>query len=107
MRSLFGLERHRSPCIGIPYSGVNGLKTTGCAADIGFVDAAERREILSRYIDHQRRFEAAAARRSGTRGGQVIPFQAPLQELEQEPTDRKSTRLNSSHVAISYAVFCL
>src|SRR5690625_6800780 len=24
-----------------------------------------------------------------------------------EPIDRKSTRLNSSHVAISYAVFCL
>src|SRR5699024_8023865 len=24
-----------------------------------------------------------------------------------EPTDRKSTRLNSSHVSISYAVFCL
>src|SRR5690625_6895967 len=24
-----------------------------------------------------------------------------------EPKDRKSTRLNSSHVAISYAVFCL
>src|SRR5439155_25672390 len=24
-----------------------------------------------------------------------------------EPLDRKSTRLNSSHVAISYAVFCL
>src|SRR5699024_12108922 len=23
------------------------------------------------------------------------------------PTDRKSTRLNSSHVSISYAVFCL
>src|SRR5690625_6335063 len=27
------------------------------------------------------------------------------EELE-IPTDRKSTRLNSSHVAISYAVFC-
>jgi DNA-binding NarL/FixJ family response regulator len=53
------------------------------------VDAAERREILSRYVDHQRRFEAAAARRAGTRGGQVIPFQAPLQELEQEPTNRE------------------
>src|SRR5439155_25049795 len=25
----------------------------------------------------------------------------------EENTDRKSTRLNSSHVAISYAVFCL
>src|SRR5690606_40705252 len=24
-----------------------------------------------------------------------------------QPTDRKSTRLNSSHVKISYAVFCL
>src|SRR5438045_4448017 len=24
-----------------------------------------------------------------------------------EPTDRKSTRLNSSHLGISYAVFCL
>src|SRR5207249_5973722 len=24
-----------------------------------------------------------------------------------EPADRKSTRLNSSHVSISYAVFCL
>src|SRR5690242_21186518 len=27
--------------------------------------------------------------------------------FEQEPVDRKSTRLNSSHMSISYAVFCL
>src|SRR5439155_9911316 len=27
--------------------------------------------------------------------------------LNTQPGDRKSTRLNSSHVAISYAVFCL
>src|SRR5207253_8668163 len=26
---------------------------------------------------------------------------------DEHPSDRKSTRLNSSHVAISYAVFCL
>src|SRR5256885_7484079 len=26
---------------------------------------------------------------------------------EREPEDRKSTRLNSSHLVISYAVFCL
>src|SRR5256885_10475971 len=26
---------------------------------------------------------------------------------KQEPQDRKSTRLNSSHLVISYAVFCL
>src|SRR5690625_7088004 len=28
-------------------------------------------------------------------------------EITFSPEDRKSTRLNSSHVAISYAVFCL
>src|SRR5437870_10441183 len=33
---------------------------------------------------------------------QVAPLHPRLQHL-----DRKSTRLNSSHVAISYAVFCL
>src|SRR5256885_854537 len=27
--------------------------------------------------------------------------------VEERPTDRKSTRLNSSHLVISYAVFCL
>src|SRR5690625_6663532 len=32
---------------------------------------------------------------------QLAPFATPTQK------DRKSTRLNSSHVAISYAVFCL
>jgi len=28
-----------------------------------FVDAAERKEILSRYVDHSRRFDAVAAPR--------------------------------------------
>src|SRR5207253_11289040 len=31
----------------------------------------------------------------------------PLTEVATSRGDRKSTRLNSSHVAISYAVFCL
>src|SRR5204862_6260071 len=31
----------------------------------------------------------------------------PLNEPARRPADRKSTRLNSSHVEISYAVFCL
>src|SRR5690606_41714966 len=30
----------------------------------------------------------------------------PVLELVRVPVDRKSTRLNSSHVKISYAVFC-
>src|SRR5207253_3889038 len=36
------------------------------------------------------------------------PIRALRGELSRDaPSDRKSTRLNSSHVAISYAVFCL
>lgn len=54
------------------------------------MDAAERNEILSRYRDHSRRFEAAAARRSTNRAGAVIPFSPPaLRQLEQEPTARE------------------
>src|SRR5690606_40711288 len=34
-------------------------------------------------------------------------FDHTIKELTREMTDRKSTRLNSSHVKISYAVFCL
>src|SRR3712207_7816332 len=37
-------------------------------------------------------------------GGQVGRFGEPLGDLGR---DRKSTRLNSSHANISYAVFCL
>jgi DNA-binding NarL/FixJ family response regulator len=54
------------------------------------VDAAERKEILSRYRDHSRRFEAAAARRGAARTGSVIPFSPATQrEFEQEPTARE------------------
>ena len=52
------------------------------------MDAAERKEILSRYMDHSRRFEEVAARRQSG-NGEVIPFTGPLRELEQEPTMRE------------------
>src|ERR1035441_3033907 len=43
--------------------------------------------------------------------GYFSPALCPLSEALQEPEtgleDRKSTRLNSSHLGISYAVFCL
>src|SRR5438034_4401651 len=35
------------------------------------------------------------------------PQEIPALEVEQVGIDRKSTRLNSSHTVISYAVFCL
>src|SRR2546421_1827042 len=37
----------------------------------------------------------------------VLNTVTPLGELERQSQDRKSTRLNSSHDQISYAVFCL
>src|SRR6267378_7628720 len=39
----------------------------------------------------------------------AVPGQGPVRRGDRRPRrgDRKSTRLNSSHVEISYAVFCL
>ena len=66
------------------------LKGYALRADTGLVDAAERRDIMNRYRDHSRRFEAAAARRSSTRRGSVIPFTPPAsREVGQDPTARE------------------
>src|SRR5256885_3298532 len=56
----------------------------------------------------------------GSRGSSLCVVSPPIQPFLdllptprdgtwriQTPTDRKSTRLNSSHLVISYAVFCL
>src|SRR3712207_8365297 len=43
--------------------------------------------------------------RGGRRGGRARPARRPVRRPR--PADRKSTRLNSSHANISYAVFCL
>ncbi len=64
------------------------LKRLQSTADTHTVDAAERKKILSRYIDHSRRFDEAAARRTNV-SAEIIPFSAPLRELEQEPTNRE------------------
>src|SRR5690554_7794438 len=60
------------------------------------------------------RVDVGAERRAGV-AGHAVPVHAVLLvgvvgrqvEAAAEPPDRKSTRLNSSHVRISYAVFCL
>jgi DNA-binding NarL/FixJ family response regulator len=66
------------------------LKGYAHGADTELVDAAERKEILDRYRDHSRRFEAAAARRSSSRRGAVIPFTPPAtREVGQDPTARE------------------
>src|SRR5690554_7105804 len=47
-----------------------------------------------------------AEQRQHPDGGVEVP-DCHLYQAEQKAEDRKSTRLNSSHVRISYAVFCL
>src|SRR5262245_63929090 len=37
----------------------------------------------------------------------IVDRCAPQERSQLSPVDRKSTRLNSSHLGISYAVFCL
>ncbi len=69
--------------------GKRTLKRLHSATDTHWrMDAAERKAILSRYMDHSRRFDQAAARRT-TGSAEIIPFQPPLKELEQEPTQRE------------------
>src|SRR5690625_6826148 len=59
-------------------------------------------EINTRYEDHDKLpSERELCKKYGV---SRITVRQALQQLVQ---DRKSTRLNSSHVAISYAVFCL
>src|SRR3712207_7365595 len=71
-----------------------------------------RREVRAAPL--KRRHETDEERRhQRRRGGQCedalvgAPRQAREQRARDEPADRKSTRLNSSHANISYAVFCL
>src|SRR5438034_8942260 len=51
---------------------------------------------------HGRAHRPEQAARAAPRGGQPL-----VRGLEPGVEDRKSTRLNSSHTVISYAVFCL
>src|SRR5688572_5506108 len=76
--------------------GFPGLEEIEIAAGIGLLDVLE--------VEH-----AIAAREPGLRG---LPGSPALRELglahqQIDAADRKSTRLNSSHSQISYAVFCL
>src|SRR5690606_27546915 len=62
----------------------------------------ERVELLHPQAEH-------LAQRSGVRSGVdgVVLVDDAREVGDQQVPDRKSTRLNSSHVKISYAVFCL
>src|SRR5690606_41942511 len=51
--------------------------------------------------------KAGCLQGTGEHGEQAQGPPGVRRGIEDHPEDRKSTRLNSSHVKISYAVFCL
>src|SRR3989442_10063442 len=65
------------------------------------------RSTLFPYTTLFRSRAAAASRRRVLRCRDRVPGSADRAEPVRGVQDRKSTRLNSSHVRISYAVFCL
>src|SRR5437773_3622016 len=66
-------------------------------------------DALPILIDLLEVAESVEAGEIGLQGAQVEGRARPGPDppLEAPPVDRKSTRLNSSHITISYAVFCL
>src|SRR5690625_5471877 len=63
-------------------------------------------EYFKYIVDLLKENDAEHIKVFGGGGGTIIPRE--IKELHDYGVeDRKSTRLNSSHVAISYAVFCL
>ena len=67
------------------------LKLTGSGADSGGVDAAARAEILIRYAEHVRRFEAVASRfRSDA---EVVPIMAAPRQHPEMLTRREQEML--------------
>src|SRR3712207_8985477 len=64
----------------------------------------------ARGFRYERRFEATSGRgpqHAVQPAGGIVELGERGQRLRSAPQDRKSTRLNSSHANISYAVFCL
>src|SRR5690242_10576256 len=78
-----GLVRHL-PALGDPVAEIE-IRQTKLAASVDLPEHVVRAEARARHV----RLEEGVDRR---------------QTVDQ---DRKSTRLNSSHMSISYAVFCL
>src|SRR3712207_7553870 len=73
----------------------------GVAALQDLARGGHRVGVAGAAVDRER------AQRVEEPGDEPLAEQLLLGHVVQRPADRKSTRLNSSHANISYAVFCL
>src|SRR5699024_12011730 len=74
--------------------------------DLGGIEEHVAEQPVLRRVGHHPADEVTVDRPS-TRAAGVGGEAALPPHVHREHRDRKSTRLNSSHVSISYAVFCL
>src|SRR5690625_1591538 len=107
-------SRHSACCTCDPDTLETPWKSELCAI-LHARDPAQASALLDRFMQHEegsiRRVLARVrrvARLSSDDDGVALSYlgQALMKMISACPRDRKSTRLNSSHVAISYAVFC-
>src|SRR3989454_8873993 len=100
--------------------GIRDYKVTGvqtCALPISLgggatlVEFGEPAIVHGAAAQHERLEHDEPGARQGTPGvveqGGVLVLDDTRRALPRTRLDRKSTRLNSSHLVISYAVFCL
>src|SRR5256885_7668003 len=91
--------------------GIRDYKVTGvqtcalpiCVPDLGVDDIALARAALAKRVGWVRAQRLSRSFHAAVATYEVEPVLAQFVG----PADRKSTRLNSSHLVISYAVFCL
>src|SRR5690606_40596856 len=93
-RGESGSEQEPGPCVGVGHP--RHRSQTG-RRSAGHVNAAMRRLAA---ISPKRSYGRVSGRTHTT-------WSSAVRRRPRTWTDRKSTRLNSSHVKISYAVFCL
>src|ERR1039457_5478631 len=98
--------RPREPCLGIRHGAGHHPLTVRILEDDGFAAVSEEAKHRGgdRWVAHASvRVEDAVNRAPALRNHEFpdVPADVCLH------VDRKSTRLNSSHLVISYAVFCL
>src|SRR5260221_4976910 len=85
---------------------VRYIPTSGASALLFFFFLMIRRPPRSTLFPYTTLFRSAVRRRC-TSGSHRPGGGNTSDDPKRAPVDRKSTRLNSSHTVISYAVFCL
>src|SRR5260221_3149625 len=82
--------------VGLPYGGAKG----GVRVDLATISQRELESLSRRYMQEMIPFV-------GPHTDMMAPDMGTNEQVMAWFIDRKSTRLNSSHTVISYAVFCL